>query len=213
MTSAPNVIWIFGDQHRAQAQGFRGDPNLSTPNLDQLAERGLEFTCALTNSPLCCPARGSLLTGKYPQHAVRGHDEPLDPSIPTIANAFHSHGYHTAWFGKWHVDGKAPEGVRSGKKFIPRERRGGFDTWLGYENNNSPFDSWIHGHQDQEEVPLQPLQGYETDALSDHFIAHLERMAASPSPKPFFASLSVQPPHDPYIPPEKWTQDKSAASI
>jgi len=33
-----NLIWIFGDQHRAQAQGHMGDPNLSTPNLDWLAE-------------------------------------------------------------------------------------------------------------------------------------------------------------------------------
>ena len=32
----PNVLWIFGDQHRAQATGYRGDPNVSTPNIDNL---------------------------------------------------------------------------------------------------------------------------------------------------------------------------------
>ncbi|MBC2603787.1 sulfatase-like hydrolase/transferase [Puniceicoccus vermicola] len=198
----PNLIWIFGDQHRAQALGFRGDPNLSTPNLDRLASQGLSFEKALTNSPLCCPARGSLLTGKYPQHAVQGHAEPLDPDTPTIAHAFKDNGYHTAWFGKWHVDGKDLSDAPTPEKIVPRQRRGGFDTWIGYENKNTNtlYDIWIHGHRDKEEIPQHRLPGFETDALSDHFIAHLEEMASRETQQPFFASLSVQPPHDPYTP-------------
>ena len=42
----PNVIWIFGDQHRAQALGYRGDINLHTPNIDNLAREGVRFDCA-----------------------------------------------------------------------------------------------------------------------------------------------------------------------
>ena len=37
--SRPNVIWVFGDQHRAQAPGSMGDPNLHTPSLDRLAAK------------------------------------------------------------------------------------------------------------------------------------------------------------------------------
>lgn len=69
----PNLIWIFGDQHRGQALGFRGDPNVRTPHLDRLAEEGIVFEQAVAGSPLCCPFRGSLISGRYPHEAVAGH--------------------------------------------------------------------------------------------------------------------------------------------
>ena len=46
----PNVLWIFGDQHRAQATGYRGDPNVSTPNLDNLGRQGVRFDCAVAGA-------------------------------------------------------------------------------------------------------------------------------------------------------------------
>ena len=69
-----NVIWIFGDQHRAQALGCNHDPNVSTPNIDNLAATGMNFTNAVAGVPLCCPARGSILTSKYPHTCVPGHE-------------------------------------------------------------------------------------------------------------------------------------------
>ena len=213
----PNIIWIFGDQHRAQALGYRGDPNVCTPNLDLLAAQGVSLDRALTTAPLCCPARGSLVTGLYTHQATRGHEVQLDPEIPTIADAFKEHGYHTAWFGKWHLDGFKESQGRAAFHIVPPERRGGFDTWIGYENNNSAFDSWVHGHDGDEAAELQRLRGFETDALTDRFIQHLEKRAATgdaPSPiQPFFAALSVQPPHDPYVAPDKWMAGKSAGKI
>ncbi len=53
----PNVIWIFSDQQRLQALGWMGDPNLSTPNLDRMAQTGLCSTGAVSGYPLCCPYR------------------------------------------------------------------------------------------------------------------------------------------------------------
>ncbi len=206
----PNLIWIFGDQHRAQAMSHRGDPNLSTPNLDRLAVQGLSFDKALVNSPLCCPARGTLLTGRYSHQAVEGHEIQLDPTIPTLAQAYREHGYHTAWFGKWHLDGYHESHGRAAFHQIPRERRGGFDTWIGYENNNSPFDCWVHGHEGETNCDLHRLEGFETDALTDLFIKNLETQANG---GPFFAALSVQPPHNPYAAPERWMAGKSPAKI
>ena len=43
VSERPNIIWLMTDQHRHHAQGFAGDPNLHTPNLDNLAQMGL--TC------------------------------------------------------------------------------------------------------------------------------------------------------------------------
>lgn len=98
----PNVLWIFGDQHRSQALGYGGDPNLHTPVIDRMAAEGLTFTAARTVSPLCSPARGSLMTGRYPHHAVAGHQYPLPVGQRTVAHVLREAGYHTAYFGKWH---------------------------------------------------------------------------------------------------------------
>src|SRR5574340_842919 len=81
----PNVIWIFGDQHRAQAMGCAGDPNAYTPHLDTMAAQGVRFTSAVSGMPLCCPFRGSLVAGRYPHHCVPGHEYPLPDGQQTIA--------------------------------------------------------------------------------------------------------------------------------
>lgn len=193
----PNVIWIFGDQHRAQSLGYRGDPNLNTPVLDNLARKGRRYDCAVAGAPWCSPFRGALLTSTYPhQNGVIKTPSPLDPKIPTITAPLREAGYHTAYVGKWHLNGS------NGADIVPPDRRGGFDYWLGYENNNNQHQSYIHGSGCEKPVRLD---GYETDALTDCFIQHLTDHVSSENAhreyQPFFATLSVQPPHSPYIPP------------
>jgi arylsulfatase A-like enzyme len=61
-----NVLVLMSDQHRFSAGGWAGDPWVQTPHLDDLAARGTAFGRAYTPSPLCVPARESLLTGRYP---------------------------------------------------------------------------------------------------------------------------------------------------
>ena len=75
----PNVIWVLTDQQRAMMLSCNGDPNVHTPNIDALADMGVNFTRAVSGYPLCCPFRGSMLT---------------------IADVFNENGYHTAYFGK-----------------------------------------------------------------------------------------------------------------
>ena len=94
---------------------------------------------------------------------------------------------------------------------VPPERRGGFDEWLGYENNNSQWDCWVHGGTGDEAVHYR-LPGYETDALTDLTIARLRGLAA-PNQPPFFLTLSVQPPHDPYVAPEEWMRRHTPGGI
>lgn len=207
----PNVIWIFGDQHRAQALSCHGDPTVATPNIDRLAAEGVDFTQAVMGCPLCSPCRGSLLTSQYPNNAVAGHEHAIPDGMPTLAAAFNDAGYHTAWFGKWHVDGHHERDGRAGTHFIPRQRRGGFKTWLGYENNNAQWDCYVHGHRDGDEVDMYRLPTFETDALTDLFIDHIDAQAKAAAP--FFAALSVQPPHDPYVAPEPWMRRHTPASL
>ena len=122
----PNVIWVFGDQHRAQTLSCNGDPNVRTPNIDNLAALGVNFQNAVCGVPLCCPFRGSLLTGVYPHKCVPGHQYQLPPDMPTIADVFNENGYDTAYFGKWHLDGFQEETGRTAMHIIPPDRRGRF---------------------------------------------------------------------------------------
>ena len=212
MPQPSNVIWIFGDQHRAQATGYNGDPNLRTPNLDRLATESAGFN-AISGSPLCCPYRGSLLTGLYPHQCVPGHQYPLPDGQQTLATPLREAGYHTAYFGKWHLDGFNERDGRAGLHHIARARRGGFDQWLGYENNNSPWDCHVHGHDASgEEIEMFRLPGFETDALSDLFIDFLGERAGARG-TPFFGALSVQPPHNPYAAPARWMERHSPAGV
>jgi arylsulfatase A-like enzyme len=214
-TYRPNVIWLIADQWRAQAIGANGDPNAITPNLDRLCSSGINFDQARSGFPLCCPFRGSMLTGRYPNHMVPGHEYPLPQGQETIANLFNDAGYFTGYFGKWHLDGFHEKDGRAAMHIVPPERRGGFKTWVGYENNNSPWDSWVHGGAGKDAFHYR-LPGYETDALTDLFIKHIEERAADKTgaeSKPFFAVLSVQPPHDPYIAPPKYMGHFNAEQI
>lgn len=206
MKPTHNVIWIFSDQHRAQALGCNGDPNLHTPNLDRMSANGTNFAQAVCGFPLCCPFRGTLLTSRYPHECVPGHEHQLPPEMPTIATELRRQGVRTAYFGKWHLDGFHERDGRAGLHIVPPERRGGFDTWIGYENNNAQWDCHVHGGTGGETRQWK-LDGYETDGLTDLLIDYLDTQArdqAAGQGQPFFAVLSVQPPHNPYVAPAEW---------
>jgi arylsulfatase A-like enzyme len=211
-----SVIWFFGDQHRGQALGCAGDPNLHTPNADRLAAGGVTFTSAVAGFPLCCPFRGSLVTGVYPHRCVPGHEYPLPDGMKTISHPFREAGYHTAWFGKWHLDGFKESRGRAAMHVVPPERRGGFDAWAGYDNNNAQWDSWVHGGEGDGAFH-ERLEGYETDALTDMLIAHVRERSRDTddegNPRPFFAALSVQPPHGPYVAPEEFMRRHTPGGI
>jgi arylsulfatase A-like enzyme len=220
MQKKKNVIWIMSDQHRGQMLSCNGDPNARTPNLDNMAVYGINFRNAVGGYPLCCPFRGAMLTGLYPHKCVPGHEYPMAANQRTVAHVFNENGYHTAYFGKWHLDGFTEmQDNRASHHIVPKERRGGFQHWLGYENNNSQWDCWVHGQRvaapdgsggGGEEVHYR-LPGYETDALTDLFISHLRE--TSKGEKPFFAVLSVQPPHNPYAAPAEFMGKYNPAQI
>ena len=207
---SPNVIWIFGDQHRAQALSVMEDPNVQTPNIDRLA---VSSRTGIAGSPLCSPFRGSLLTSQYPHRCIPGHDIALPNGMPTVATAFSHSGYQTAYIGKWHVDGAVHRlsDTRPAFQYVDPSRRGDFDYWLGYENNNNQYDCWVHGHyEDGTPIDSYKLHGYETDALTDLLIEYLGNQSLD---QPFFVVLSVQPPHSPYIAPPKFMERHRSEAI
>jgi arylsulfatase A-like enzyme len=108
------------------------------------------------------------------------------------------------------VDGFHESEGRAAMHIIPPERRGGFDIWVGYENYNSQWDCWVHGGAGAAAFHRR-LPGYETDALTDFLLSYLGERAGQA--QPFFAILSLQPPHDPYVAPADWMARHIPAQI
>ncbi|MCH2099876.1 MAG: sulfatase-like hydrolase/transferase, partial [Pseudomonadales bacterium] len=85
MARRPNILLFMPDQLRADALGCFGNSLAQTPNVDRLAARGVRFTDAWVNHPVCSPSRVSLMTGWYPHvrghrtltHLVQGHEPNL----------------------------------------------------------------------------------------------------------------------------------------
>jgi arylsulfatase A-like enzyme len=183
----PNVIFVFSDQHRAQATGYAGDPNVRTPNMDRLARQAINFTTAVSGAPVCSPYRGSLLTGQYPlTHGVFLNDVCLNHNSPSLADAYTAAGYDTAYIGKWHLDGHG----RS--SFIPKERRQGFDFWRVLECTHDYNRSFYYAGDD----PTPRLwEGYDAAAQTRCAQEYLRQHRKD---KPFALVLSWGPPHNPY---------------
>jgi choline-sulfatase len=73
-----NLLFILSDEHNPRVLGCAGHPMVRTPNLDRLAARGVRFTNAYCNSPICVPSRAALATGRVrPSHSVLGQRDPL----------------------------------------------------------------------------------------------------------------------------------------
>lgn len=108
MKTRPNIVFLFSDQHRMDASGCYGHPQVLTPNIDRLAASGTRFTRAFTPAPICHPCRSALMSGRYPHRCcdLTTSKQLLDLSLPTMGSIFRDAGYATAAFGKMHVEGE-----------------------------------------------------------------------------------------------------------
>ena len=106
MPATRKIVLIMTDTQRADMLGCYGNPGMKTPCLDALAARGIRFDKAYTCQPVCGPARSALFTGAFPHsNGSWANSMPLGDTVKTIGQRLHDHGLHTAFIGKWHLDG------------------------------------------------------------------------------------------------------------
>lgn len=126
--SRPNIVMIWTDEQRADSMACYGNTHVQTPNLNRLADQSVVFEHAYCTQPLCTPSRASILTGLWPhQHRCIRNNEPLSPSVPTLAEMLPSE-YRCAYYGKWHL----------GDEVIAQR---GFSEWCSIEDNYRPYYS------------------------------------------------------------------------
>ena len=161
----PNIIVIVADDLGYADLGFQGGHDIPTPNLDQLAARGMRLSNGYVSGTWCTPTRAGLLTGRYQQRfGKHGHenerDAALDLAETTLAQRLREAGYVTGVIGKWHLG--------SDDKYHPQRR--GFKEFFGFLQG---------GHNYLPDLPMiifPDHNGDGEDLLEDTLIAeHLNR--------------------------------------
>jgi arylsulfatase A-like enzyme len=193
ITDRPNIIVILSDDQGPWAMGCAGNHEIRTPNLDRLAASGTRFDRFFCASPVCSPARASLLTGQIPsQHGVhdwieRGNvpGEGVDPiryldGKTSYTQVLAEHGYTCGLSGKWHL----------GDSIVPQH---GFSHWYVHQRGGGPY----YGAPMIRDGELVQEAGYLTDAITDDALGFIDRQAAGPGP--FYLSVHYTAPHSPWI--------------
>ncbi len=197
MQGRPNIILCTCDQLRAFETGCYGNTVIRTPWIDRLASEGVRFETAVTNYPVCMPARSVLMSGQYnractggksnvcypidgggtvfPQYPVPGRPHLKDVTLPEILRGA---GYHTATIGKWHIH-SWPHDV-------------GFDYYLIPRVNHCHVGQSFTENGGIEFVP----PGYSVDFEADKLAEFLQ--ARSGDEQPFFMYYNISPPHCPF---------------
>jgi choline-sulfatase len=186
----PNILFILSDDQGAWALGCAGNPEIRTPNLDRLAHRGVRFDNFFCTSPVCSPARASLLTGDIPsRHGV--HDWVRVGSVgdnrvdylagqTLLTDVLAGDGYRCGLVGKWHL----------GASDVARRN---FVKWFAHQSGMGPYYNAPMIDHDRPVI----VEGYLSDVLSDVACAFVHDDATRA--EPFWLSLCFTAPHYPWI--------------
>ena len=189
----PNVVIILTDDLGWGDVSYHGS-HIPTPNIDKLAENGMELNRFYSN-PVCSPTRASLLTGLhiFNHGVVRPFMNPaaeqtgMPPELKIMPQYFKEAGYQTALSGKWHL-GTAKE------EFWPTNR--GFETSYGHMTGGiGYFDHTAAGRLDwhRNESSLRE-EGYSTELIANEAINIIKNKDQN---RPLFLYVAFNAPHTP----------------
>lgn len=194
------VILIMTDTTRADMLGCYGSPGMDTPNLDRLAAEGVRFSQAYTTQPVCQPARSAIFTGSYP-HSCAGWSNcmGLSDNVQNIGRRLRDKGIHSAYIGKWHLDG--------GDYFGLGRCPDGWDPDYWYDMRNyldelTPEERCLSRQADTMEkwdVKEEFTYGHR---CSDRAVDFLKRFRDTE--EDYFLVVSYDEPHDPCLCPKRF---------
>jgi arylsulfatase A-like enzyme len=184
------VLFVISDDQGAWALGCGGNDEIKTPVLDDLAASGVRFENFFCVSPVCSPARASMMTGDIPSsHGV--HDWVRVGSMgeqrvdylagqTLITDLAADAGYRCALVGKWHL----------GASDVPRPN---FVKWFAHQSGMGPY----YDAPMVDETKPFAAEGYITDVLADTAVEFLTQ--ETDETDPFWLCLNFTAPHYPWI--------------
>jgi len=203
--SKPNIIFVITDDQGMGDLSCTGNQLVKTPHIDKFYEGSTRFT-EYHVSPTCAPTRAALMSGRFPFKTGVTHTilqrERMSLDMFTLPQALQSAGYQTGLFGKWHLGDE--------KEYLPQQR--GFDEVLMHgaggigqtkhgdfpaNEENCYFDNILLHNE-----TVVKTKGFCTDVFFDAGLSWIKKQ--HDAKKPYFAYISLNAPHGPFIAPEKY---------
>lgn len=182
----PNLVFILADDLGNWALETAGNEEIITPNLTKLANSGINFDNFFCTSPVCSPARASILTGKIPsQHGVHDWIRDGNDGLEYLAEdkayteILTDAGYNCGISGKWHL----------GASFTKQKD---FEHWFVHQEGGGPY----YQAPMVEDNKAVNKEGYLTDLITDDAVDFIEEQEASG--EPFCLNINYTAPHSPW---------------
>lgn len=186
-----NVVIFYNDQLKTDVLSCYGGREISTPNIDRIAENGVKLTNFYTPSAVCTPSRGCFMTGRYPHNnGAYKNGESVFADEKGFANVFGDQGYTCAYIGKWHLAKIYDEG-----KSLDNINNLGFNHWKNkVEYGHCKSLEYVDGVL----TPSREIgdeNSYTTDFIANEAVEFLENQDKN---EPFLLCLSIPDPHQPF---------------
>jgi choline-sulfatase len=230
-TTKPNIIFLTDDEHRWDFCSGGLIESLETPALDRLKKMGVTLSNAVTNSPICMPARFTWLTGLYASQSAAGPRNGKDwpKGHPTVAHAMQRAGYNTALIGKLHSHAASALVNDNLIDLEDHTKERGFDyvfecsgrelftkkgvkgcRYTEYLKSKGLYEKLLEDYSSRT-VKNDRKNKYASSVIDieDHFDSFVSREIARwldeySEDKPFFLHASIFGPHYPLDPPEEY---------
>lgn len=222
----PNILLLLSDQHRGdwmpydedvrKRQGTE-DLQLNMPAVRGLMDRGTSFTCAVSPSPVCAPARACLASGRrYRNCRVYQNNTNYDPALPNFYGMLSENGYYVSGIGKFDLN---KGDLEWGDGFHDTLQRMGFTD--AYDSEGKMDTVWAAmmgkpGPYGKELIKADLMEAYKNDMVSrghgtdaapippelyaDNWIGKraCDLIRNAPKDKPWFIQVNFSGPHDPW---------------
>ena len=206
MPEPKNLLFILSDNHNRAFSGPYGHPQAVTPNLDALAARGVIFANAYSASPLCCPSRASLATGRFP-HQTGYWDNAItyDGSVPSWMRRLRDRGHAVVSIGKLHFRSSDDDNGFTQERLAMHILNGKGGTHMllrGFDDEHVNKGQW-EMYRDRTGIGTAPYQAFDQKVTEDAIGWLKEHGRVGEQPFALFVSYpSTHPPYS--VPAEFW---------
>ncbi len=204
--SQPNILLIMADQLRHSSLAAYGHKLVKTPNLDRLAREGVVFENFYSTSPLCAPARATVMNGLLPSRTgVFDNAAEFPSAIPTWAHYLRLVGYQTCLSGKMHFVG--PDQLHGLEERLTTDIYPADFGWTpDWRLKQERIDWWYHNMTSVLQPGIAEItnQLEFDDEVAFQAVRKLYDYARYTPNKPFGMLVSFTHPHDPYAARKKY---------